>query len=105
MVSKYETKAQKQLEADGWIIDYKRSMTRFAKMRDFFNLFDLVAIKKGEPIRYISIKGHIGGSVRTVHSKEIREFWMPVCCQKELWIWPNNKKKKEWIKIVFDNNS
>lgn len=103
MRSKYEIKAQKELENEGWRVDNKAGMSRWSKNRDFFNLFDLVAVKKGEAIRYISIKGHIGGSLRTAHSQEIRDFWLPPCCSKELWIWPNNKKKKEWIKITLNN--
>lgn len=103
MVSKYETKAQKELEAEGYFVDYKRYMTRFAKMRDFWNLFDLVAIKKGEKIRYISIKGHNRGYGVTPSGdirNEIRDFWMPECCVKELWVWPNTKKKA-WIKEII----
>ena len=90
--SKYELKAQHELEADGWTVDYKRGMTRFAKMRDFFNLFDIVAIKKGEPIRYIAIKGHHGGY--NLLRPLIEKFWMPPCCQKELWRYSISKKYK-----------
>lgn len=104
-VSKYEIKAQRELEADGWIVDYKRGLSRFAKMRDFFNLFDLVAIKKGFPIRYIAIKGKAGDyhKLRPL----IAEFWMPECCQKELWRYTSSKKYKgkPLKEIISDNNS
>lgn len=99
MRSKYEIKAQKELEAEGWRVDNKAGMARFSKNRDFFNLFDLVAVKEGEALRYISIKGHNRGSAE--HRLALQNFWLPSCCQKELWAWPNNKKKKGWIKTIF----
>lgn len=97
MRSKYEIKAQKELEAEGYLVDNKAGMGRFAKNRDFFNLFDLVAIKKNEPIRYISIKGrgHAWGENKT----KIEKFWLPEFCRKEQWRW--HKNKKEWIKKIL----
>ena len=106
MRSKYEIKCQKELEAEGWFIDNKAGMSRWSKNRDFFNLFDLVAVKKGEAIRYISIKGHNRGRGVTPSGdirNEIKDFWLPECCIKELWVWPKNKKKKGWIKEVIPN--
>lgn len=106
MRSKYEIKCQKELETEGWFIDNKAGMSRWSKNRDFFNLFDLVAVKKGEAIRYISIKGHNRGYGVTPSGdirNEIKYFWLPECCIKELWVWPNNKKQKGWIKEVIPN--
>ena len=97
--SKYEIKAEKELIVDGWRVDNKAGMFRFSKHRDFFNTFDLVAYKPGI-IRYISIKGHIGGSLRTSHQKEISDFIFPLGVIKELWEWPKTKKK-EWRKYIL----
>jgi len=99
VVSKYEIKAKKELEAEGWKVDDKRGMSRFSKNRDFWNRFDLVAVKKGSPLRWISIKGHNRGSKE--HRLELSDFWLPEGNTKELWIWPANKKKKGWIKLKF----
>jgi len=99
MVSKYEFKAKKELEEDGWRVDDKRGMGRWSKNRDFFNIFDLVAIKKGNPIRWISIKGKAG--VPGAHRKELDEFWMPKGNVKEVWS-KSMSKKKYWRKVVLD---
>lgn len=99
MRSKYEIKAQKELEAEGWTVDNKAGMGRFAKNRDFFNTFDLVAVKRGCELRWISIKGHNRGNRE--HRDGISNFWLPNGNVKELWYWPKNKKKKEWIKKII----
>lgn len=99
MRSKYEIKSQKELEAEGWQVDNKAGMSRFAKNRDFWNLFDLVAVKKGEALRWISVKGHNRGSAE--HHEALKNFWLPACCQKEIWIYTKNKKKNKIIKKVI----
>lgn len=101
MRSKYEIQAQKELEAEGYFVDNKAGMSRFSKNRDFFNLFDLVAVRKAGPIRYISIKGHAGGYRENL--EEIKRFWLPKQgVVKEQWRWPKRKKGNEaWIKKVI----
>lgn len=100
MRSKYEIKAQKELEAEGYRVDNKAGMSRWSSNRDFWNLFDLVCVKRGEPMRWISIKGH-GGNYRE-NIKAIEEFWLPENNTKEQWRWPKNKKKM-WIKKLLTN--
>lgn len=98
MRSKYEIKAQKELERTGWRVDNKAGMGRFAKNRDFWNLFDLVAIKKGYScVRWISIKGH-AGAPRT-HQDAILRFPLPQGNIKELWV--HGKRKWSKRKTVF----
>ena len=45
--SKFEVKAQKELEADGWLVDWKIRPSGFKNPKgynvDYFGLFDLVA--------------------------------------------------------------
>ena len=102
MRSKYEIKAQKELEAEGYIVDNKAGMGRFSKNRDFWNLFDLVAVYPRRDLRYISIKGHQG--IPSQHLKDVSEFWLPDCCQKEIWHWPKRKKKTEgFIKRIIND--
>jgi len=99
MRSKYEVKAQKELEAEGYLVDNKSGMGRWSKNRDFWNLYDLVAYKPHQ-IRYISIKGHIGGSLRTAHTAELSKMVFPKGCTNEFWEFPNTKKK-EWVKRIL----
>ena len=102
MVSKYEVKAQKELEKEGWIVDNKRGMGRWAKNRDFFNLFDLVAVHPKYhdlKMRWISIKGHKGGSTKA-HRADILAFPLhDETNKKELWYWAKDKKRGHWVKI------
>lgn len=97
MRSKYEVKAQKELEADGWRVDNKAGMGRWSQNRDFWNLFDLVAIKRPESIRWISIKGKNG--IPPAHKKAVREFWFPSGNIKEIWK-RSTGKKEYWYKII-----
>ena len=97
--SKYEIKAQAELEAEGWLVDSKVGLGRWSKNRDFWNLYDLVAYKPGQ-IRYISIKGHNRGS--TEHRESLDKMRFPDGVSNELWVWPNNKIKKGWIKKEFE---
>ena len=88
--SKYEIKAQKSLEKEGYLVDNKAGMSRWSANRDFWHLFDLVAIKKGKKLRYIAIKGH-GGGYSELREK-LKVFWMPKSCIKELWRYTDTKK-------------
>ena len=101
MRSRYEIKCQKQLEAEGYIVDYKTRPSFYAVNVDYFNLFDIVAVKKGKPVRWISIKGHAG--VPPKHREAIKKFPLPKQGNsKEIWHWPKRKKKKEdWIKEIY----
>lgn len=98
--SKYEVRAQKELEEDGYQVDNKVGMGRWARNRDFWNLFDLVARKKGEPLRWISIKGTMG--ILMEHRRAIRGFWLPEGNIKEIWARRKGKgRKKYWNKVVL----
>lgn len=101
MRSKYEIKAQKDLQKEGWLVDWK-VRPRFGGngyATDLFGLFDLVAIKEGEPMRWISIKGTVG--LLTKLKTEIETFWMPDGNQKELWCRSKaNKHRIIWNKWI-----
>jgi hypothetical protein len=99
MVSKYEIRAKKDLIAEGWMVDDKRGMSRWSRNRDFWNLFDLVAVKKGEGcIRWISIKGRQG--IPGKHRKEVEKFYLPENNIKEIWS-RSQGKKGYWHKVII----
>lgn len=98
MVSKYEIRAKKELEADGWVVDDKRGMSRWSQNRDFFNRWDLVAYKPGK-LRYISIKG-TQGLIKS-HIKELEEFQLPKGCTNELWA-KRKSNKSYWSKKIIN---
>ncbi|MEA2112676.1 MAG: hypothetical protein U9P50_01750 [Patescibacteria group bacterium] len=97
-VSKYEIKAQKELEKDGWTIDYKRGFSKWAKNRDFWNTFDLVCKKRGHKLRWISIKGRAG--VPKWHLDQVKNCWLPKGNIKEIWS-RSRSKKKYWKKVII----
>lgn len=102
MRSKYEKLAEKELKDEGWVVDNKAGGSYWMKNKDYFHLFDLVAVKKNNPIRWIAIKGHDGGSSKELRDK-IRKFWMPKNNKKELWYMAKKVSRtqtiEEWIKI------
>jgi len=103
--SKYEILAQKELEKEGWKVDNKAGMGRWSKNRDFWNLFDLVALKDGEGLRWISIKGVDGGFANAKtgenHREDLKAFRLPEGNIKELWWWSKSKKDPGWRKIII----
>lgn len=83
MRSKFEIKCEQELKEQGWIVDSKAGMNRWAKNVDFFHLFDIVAVRAGDPVRWIAIKGQ--GGVPSGLKKAIENFWLPEGNQKEIW--------------------
>ena len=97
MPSKYEKKAKKELESQDWMVDVKWGMNRYSRYNDYFGLFDLLAYRFGDPMRWISIKGHAG--VPRAHREAVRAFFLPLSNQKEIWTYTKKGKvKKEIIK-------
>jgi len=84
--SKFEVKAQKELEEDGWIVDWKIRPSGFKMPKgynvDYFGLFDLIAYKDGV-LRWIFIKGTRG--ILDREREEVRDFKLPKGCIKEVW--------------------
>jgi hypothetical protein len=83
MRSKFEIKCEKELKEQGWLVDTKAGMNRWSKNNDYFHLFDIVAVRPGDPIRWIAIKGQ--GGVPSALVKGIKEFWLPEGNVKEIW--------------------
>jgi len=98
MVSKYEIKAKKELEADGWTVDTKRGMSKWSKDRDYFHCFDLLCKKREYKLRWISIKGRAG--VSTWHLDQVKNCWLPKGNIKEIWS-RSRSKKKYWKKVII----
>jgi len=101
----YERKAQKELELEGYFVEWKmrrpRIMMRGKYTQDFFNRFDLIAYRQDEPLRWISIKGKAG--VPGKHLKEIKEFILPQGNVKEIWARSVGKKRDVyWHKIYVE---
>jgi len=95
--SKYEIKAGKELESQGYTVDYKVRPFRVAvEYRvDYFGLFDLLVYRVGDVVRWISIKGKAG--VPSKHRKAIEDWWFPEGHQKEIWTY---NKRKGYRKIM-----
>lgn len=101
MRSKYEIRLQKELEAKGCTVDNKAGMSRWAKNRDFFNLFDLCYLNPDrKTLHWASVKGKAG--IPNVHLQEIKAFVLPPNNVKEIWARTTSKKReKYWHKIII----
>lgn len=98
--SKYEIKTQKKLEERGYFVDWKirpRIVPRNYNV-DYFGLFDLVAIRGGDPVRWIAVKGKSGGYSEL--RNKIRKFWMPENNSKELWRYTKGIRRDPKIEII-----
>jgi hypothetical protein len=86
MRSKFEIRCQKELEAEGWQVDWKIRPSGFKNPRgyqvDYFGLFDIMAYSP-PVIRFIAIKGQSG--VPSTLRKMIECFQLPDQCIKEIW--------------------
>lgn len=100
MRSKYEILATKELEKDGYVVDWKvrPSFPIRGYNTDYFNLFDLIAFKEDEPLRWISIKWAGSGSVKP-NRENISKFKMPQGNQKEQWRYDREPKDKRKIRV------
>lgn len=96
MRSRYEVRSQKLLISQGYQVDYKIRPSRQMKMGtytpDYFGLFDLIAVRKGSPMLWISVKGHAG--VPKKHREAIKKFQLPRDCQKQIWVYTRANKVK-----------
>ncbi|QGH72338.1 MAG: hypothetical protein [Podoviridae sp. ctg2L5] len=98
--SKFEIKAQKELEKEGYIVDWKLR-PRFKNSHyntDYFNLFDLLAYKANEPVRFISIKGTMG--VLKQHRQEIEKF-KATGIKKEAWWYRKLKGSNKFVRKII----
>jgi shikimate 5-dehydrogenase len=96
MKSKFEIKAQKELEADGWLVDWKVKPFRTPRGYnvDYWGLFDLLAYQGGL-IRGIAIKGQ--GGVPKALREAVENFQVCEHFVKEIWYYSRhtvNKKKQ-----------
>ena len=97
MRSRYEKRAQKELEAEGYHVDWKIRPTRVPRTYqvDYWGCFDLLALKDGK-IRFVSIKGRAG--IPGWHKREVEEIKVPGI--KEIWK-RSTSKKRYWYKVVI----
>ena len=96
MRSKYEIRAHKELELNGYFVDYKLrpSMPNPHYATDYFHLFDLLAWKPGE-LKMISIKGK---SCPKKHKDDLSLFSVPQGVSVELWRYDREPKMKSKIR-------
>ena len=100
--SQTEIRAQKALEAEGWMV-YRVPLSRaWTKSVDIFHLWDLFAVRKGE-YKLVQIKTNKKPSLTPYE-----QFWqenMASCLSCEVWVWYNRNSKvkswKGWRKIII----
>ena len=98
-MNKVEKKAFDLLEADGYLIE-KPVKTAWHR-QDFFNLWDMIALKPKEKLRFIQVsvmKRYQGSN----YKKDFKGFPIPLCehISKEYWFF--NRKTKEFEITVYE---
>ena len=92
MRSRFEIRAQREAEADGYFCDFKIRPSRVMKNApvDYWHLYDLILWKPGE-LRFVSIKGK---SCPAQHKKDLAAFKLPKGVTSELWRYDRDPKNK-----------
>ena len=102
MRSKYEIVADKELRSQGYLVDYKIRPSGFRNpinySVDYLGNFDLLAYKEGEPLRFISIKGH--GGVPGEHRRNIENMKFISGIQKEIWHYIINTNDRRTYRAI-----
>ena len=96
--SKFEVRAQKVLENDGWLVDWKIRPSGWKNPKgynvDYFGLFDLLAYKAGK-LRWIFIKGTRG--ILNAEREMVRKFKLPKGNTKEMWFYRRLKGHRGFV--------
>ena len=88
-----ERQARTILQEDGYNTESPNSTPYQQQVVDFFEVFDIMAVKPGEPVFFVQVKSNTARGIRTFHKECIEqqipfdhvrvEFW--VCHDGEGW--------------------
>ena len=104
--NRYELRARKELEADGYAVIRAPPATKWNREVDFFGLFDLIAVKKGEK-RFIQVKANQLPGSKKHELEEFYETYLNDTDTVEWWCyWERGKRKTKqgWEKLMFNNS-
>ena len=87
MRSRGEIECQKELEAAGYVVDFKMRPggVRRGYATDILGAFDVVAYRPGE-LRFVSVKA-VRHGLRKEHRELVAGFELPEGCTKEVWLY------------------
>jgi len=98
-----ELRAFKELESDGWIVEKAKMGSKFEKNKDFFHLFDLLAIKKIRRrtiIRWIQVKSNVCPKYVREAIKGFAETYFDKSNFAEVWVY---KDRDGWQKYPMNH--
>ncbi|MEK6883558.1 MAG: hypothetical protein AABY22_28275 [Nanoarchaeota archaeon] len=91
-------KAIEELEKEGYVVEVVEKTGKFVKVKDFFGLFDLVAINRNGKIKWIQIKSNRKPNLTPF--KQFRERYSRLFnINMEVWIW---KDRIGFEKIIIE---
>ena len=96
-----EKEAKALLEQDGWLVEITKPGTKFEKNKDFFHLFDLIAIKKSQGntlTKWIQVKSNRCPKKVREEISQFSKKYFDARNQAEVWI---KKDLKPWKRIVL----
>lgn len=95
-----ELRAQKELEASGWIV--QRAGYRKFKANDFFGTWDIFALRRGNKPLFIQVKSNKISKEDRVKCEEFSKNWGHLFdCQ----IWIRKNYVRQWKKIALSDLS
>ena len=95
----YELKAQKELEAEGWIC-WRPPAAKY-QSQDIFDLYDLLCIK-GNKLKFVQVKsGNAQGGFAAIRKRMTGFFKKEMAVTGELWEWKTLKSKTGWKKTIL----
>lgn len=97
--NRIERKAEDRLEDQGYSTARKNNSRYGAS--DFYNLYDIVAVKTGEPVRFIQVKANSFPNL-TEFKQESQSIIPVEHAVVELWCWHDYKGWE--IRVLKDDN-
>jgi Holliday junction resolvase len=108
--NRIERKAEDRLEDQGYNTARKNNSRYGAS--DFYNLYDIVAVKPGEPVKFIQVKANSFPNL-TDFKHESKDIIPEEHAEVELWCHHDrvgwevrrlNRIKKEWVTLVDERD-
>jgi len=87
-----ELKCKDELERQGWLVAVTDMPQRYKKQQDFFNVFDIIAVRKQRIAEKLFIQVTSGSTRgRLKKLKEFKGKWLESKDTVQLWVWINYK--------------
>ena len=88
---KAELLCKKQLEQEGWLVYLVDMPRKFKRQQDIFNMFDGIALRKGELLMFQVTTGTTRGKIKQLKEFTIKYALYKVAEYIQVWVWIKRK--------------